>query len=40
LLHKKGDKNAAFLVRKFEKPEQHAHCLCCSYCCCCSDYHC
>jgi hypothetical protein len=39
LMHKKDGKTAAFLVRKFEKPEQHAHCLCCSYCCC-SDYHC
>ena len=34
LMHKKDGKTAAFLVRKFEKLEQHAHCLCCSYCCC------
>jgi len=38
-VHKKDGKNTAFFLRKFEKPEQHAHSLSSSYCCC-SDYHC
>jgi hypothetical protein len=34
LMHKKSGKNCRLFLIKFEKPEQHAHCLYCSYCCC------